>query len=36
MRANRKPDSLVSVVLYCLALVCRYGAVLQKESDETL
>jgi hypothetical protein len=28
--------TLVSVVLYCLALVCRYGAVLQKESDETL
>ena len=28
--------TLVSVVTYCLALVCRYGAVLQKESDETL
>lgn len=27
---------LVSVVMYCLALICRYGAVLQKESDETL
>ena len=28
--------TLVSVVMYCLALMCRYGAVLQKESDETL
>ena len=28
--------TLISVVTYCLALVCRYGAVLQKESDETL
>ena len=28
--------TLVSVVMYCLALVCRYGAVLQKVSDETL
>ena len=27
---------LISVVMYCLALVCRYGGVLQKESDETL
>ena len=27
---------LVSVVMYCLALMCRYGAILQKESDETL
>lgn len=27
---------LVSVVMYCLALICRYGAILQKESDETL
>ena len=27
---------LISVVMYCLALICRYGAVLQKESDETL
>ena len=27
---------LVSVVMYCLALICRYGALLQKESDETL
>ena len=28
--------TLISVVMYCLALICRYGAVLQKESDETL
>lgn len=28
--------TLISVVTYCLALVCRYGGVLQKESDETL
>lgn len=27
---------LVSVVMYCLALMCHYGAILQKESDETL
>ena len=27
---------MVSVVLYCLTIVCRYGALLQKESDETL
>ena len=27
---------LISVVMYCLALVFRYGGVLQKESDETL
>ena len=27
---------LITVVMYCLALVCRYGGVLQKESDETL
>lgn len=27
---------LVAVVLYCLTLMCRYGALLQKESDETL
>ena len=27
---------LISVVMYCLALICRYGGVLQKESDETL
>ena len=27
---------LVSVVMYCLALVFRYGCLLQKESDETL
>lgn len=27
---------LISVVMYCLSLVFRYGAVLQKESDETL
>ena len=28
--------TLISVVMYCLALICRYGAVLQRESDETL
>jgi hypothetical protein len=27
---------MVGVVVYCLALAFRYGAVLQKESDETL
>ena len=27
---------MVSTVMYCLALVFRYGGVLQKESDETL
>ena len=27
---------LISVVMYCLALMCRYGSLLQKESDETL
>ncbi len=27
---------MVGVVVYCLALTFRYGAVLQKESDETL
>ncbi len=27
---------MVCVVMYCLALVFRYGGVLQKESDETL
>lgn len=27
---------LVSVVMYCLTIVFRYGAQLQKESDETL
>ena len=27
---------LVSVVMYCLTIVLRYGTLLQKESDETL
>ena len=27
---------MVSVVMYCLTIVCRYGVLLQKESDETL
>lgn len=27
---------LISVVMYCLGLMCRYGSLLQKESDETL
>lgn len=27
---------LVSVVMYCLTIVVRYGVILQKESDETL
>ena len=27
---------MVSVVMYCLTIVSRYGALLQKESDETL
>ncbi len=27
---------LVSVVMYCIALMCQYGSLLQKESDETL
>ena len=27
---------MVSVVMYCLTIVCRYGTLLQKESDETL
>lgn len=27
---------LVSVVMYCVTIVCRYGMLLQKESDETL
>lgn len=27
---------LVSVVLYCLTIVCRYGVILQDESDHTL
>ena len=27
---------LVCVVMYCLALIFRYGGLLQKESDETL
>lgn len=27
---------LISVVMYCLALMCRYGTGLQRESDETL
>lgn len=27
---------LVSLVMYCLTIVFRYGAALQKESDETL
>lgn len=27
---------MVSVVMYCLTIICRYGALLQKESDETL
>ena len=27
---------MVAVVMYCLTIVCRYGVLLQKESDETL
>ena len=27
---------LVSVVMYCLTIIVRYGTLLQKESDETL
>lgn len=27
---------MVSVVMYCLTIVCRHGVLLQKESDETL
>ena len=27
---------MVAVVMYCLTIVCRYGTLLQKESDETL
>ncbi len=27
---------LVAVVTYCLTLMCRYGTLLQQESDETL
>ncbi len=27
---------MVAVVMYCLTIVSRYGALLQKESDETL
>lgn len=27
---------MISVVMYCLTIICRYGVLLQKESDQTL